>query len=126
MVIIKLLVCLVISVNCKINIFSCSPKPTGFDFIDAMYLFYLRVLQCSPCDILRFKEASGINDINFGEDDGEAYSNLEQANRGYNLYMASSLSSSDEGFADNLMIYNWAISKKHNYDQVFPSDDMEL
>ncbi len=42
--------------------------------------------------------------------------------------MASQLSSSsnDEGFADNLMIYNWAVSKKHNYDQVYPSDDMEL
>ena len=40
--------------------------------------------------------------------------------------MASSLSSKDDGFADNLVIYNWAISKKHNYDQVYPSDDMEL
>lgn len=36
------------------------------------------------------------------------------------------MSSRDEGFGDNLMIYNWAISKEHNYEQVYPSDDMEL
>ena len=40
--------------------------------------------------------------------------------------MASSMSSSDDGFADNLMVYNWAISNNNNYDHVYPSDDMEL
>jgi hypothetical protein len=36
------------------------------------------------------------------------------------------MSSRDEGFASHLMTFNWAVSKKHNYEQAYPSGEMEL
>jgi hypothetical protein len=100
----------------KTTILSCSPKPTGYDLVDELLLLYLRFIRCSPCDILRFKERSGINDLGLLTDNAKAYANLEQATRGYNIYKASPMGSRDQGFADNLVIYNWAVSKQHNYD----------
>lgn len=55
-----------------------------------------------------------------------AYRNIEMAGRGYNAYTASANSPIDEGFSDQLVVYNWAITQKDSNGMVYPSDDMEL
>ena len=55
-----------------------------------------------------------------------AYRNIEMAGRGYNVYKASPNAPIDEGFSDQLVEYNWAITQKDSNGMVYPSDDMEL